>query len=130
MTRADETRAVVEDILGDIEGDAHRHRSVPHGFTVLSTAAEMVPSFFPEGAEHAEVKLRVEVPVIYSVQNSRAVLPATRDNLDSLRLWIERELRARATRLEISSWEISPDYDAKRDDPDAMWTVDAVIRER
>lgn len=128
MTRAADTQALVEDILEAIKENEHRNRWVPHGFKVISVVTEMAPSFFPEGAEHAEVKLRIEVPVIYSVRNSRAAMPAKRDNLSSLRAWIEKELRDRATRLEISGWEVSPDREPEPD-PNAMWTVNAVIRE-
>jgi hypothetical protein len=128
MTRVVEAQAVVEDILDVIQKNEHLNRWVPHGFKTISIAAEMAPSLFPEGAEHPEVKLRLELPVIYSAQNSRAALPAQRDNLSSLRAWIERELRNRATRLALSNWEVSPDSDPEPN-PDAIWTVDSVIRE-
>lgn len=134
MTRAVETASLVEEILSDINKAEHRDRWVPHGFILISVEPEMATSFFPEGAEHVEVKVRIQVPVIFSVQNSRAVLPADRGNLNCLRAWIEKELRDRATRLEVSRWDVSPDRDpepkTKRDDPDPMWTVEAVIRER
>src|SRR6478609_3645716 len=108
LTRVTETKALVEEILDDIDGDEHRDRRVPHGFTVISSVAEMTPSYFPEGAEHIEVKLRIEVPVIFSARNSHAVLPAKRENLNGLRVWIEQELVDRATRLELSGWDVLP----------------------
>lgn len=134
MTHVAKTKALVEKILDDIDGDERRDRWVPHGFTVVSVVAETAPSYFPEGAEHIEIKLQIEVPVIFSARSSRAVLPANRDNLDGLRAWIEKELVDRATRLELSGWDVSPirdpDPKARRDDLDLMWTVDAEIRER
>jgi hypothetical protein len=132
VTRVAETKALVEEILDDIDGDEHRDRWVPHGFMVASVVAAMAPSYFPEGAEHIEVKLRIEVPVIFSARNNRAVLPAKRENLNGLQAWIEQKLVDRATRLELSDWNVSPirDPEPKREAPDPMWTVDAVIRER
>jgi hypothetical protein len=134
MTSVTETASLVEEILSDINEAEHRDRWVPHGFILISVEPEKVTSFFPEGAERVEVKLRIEVPVIFNAQNSRAVLPADRDNLNGLRTWIEKELRDRATRLEVARWKVSPDRDpkpqTKRDDPDSMWTVEVVIRER
>ena len=129
MTRVTEFKALVEEILSDMVGDEHRDRWVPHGFTVVATEAEMAPSYFPENAEHVEVKARIEAPVIFSVKDGHAALPARRDNLDRLRAWIEKELRDRVTRLEISDWDASPDGDPKVK-RDQIWTVDAVIRER
>lgn len=133
MNRAVEIKTLVEEILTDINEAEHRNRLVPHGFTLISADADMAPSFFPENSEHGEVRIQLEVPVIYSVQNNRAALPASRDNLNQLRAWIEKELRDRGTRLELSRWDVSPDRDpepkAKREDPDVMWIVDALICE-
>jgi hypothetical protein len=131
MSDAEEAKAFVDQILDDIARDKRPRPGMALGFTIISTVARMAPSRFPEGAEHVEVELQIELPVAYGVQNGRAALPARRENLDGLRARIEEELRERGGRLELTAWDVLPEDDPEpKAGPEKKWTVSALIRER
>jgi hypothetical protein len=130
VSRADDAEAAVREIFRDIDEGMHRNPRIPHGFTLQSVEARMVPAYFPEGAEAVEVRIRLELPVIYTYRNGRAVLPARRDNLEGLRERFEEMVRDRAPQLRTTRWTVCPNSDPEpKTGPDTPWTVEIEMRE-
>lgn len=131
---------LVRQTLATINEHRRRDLHVPHGFVVGDLAERDEPNpFAPDGLMNWRVVATLAVPVIYSPDSSRglvrAALPATRENVVTLREWISQEVRLLpAARVRLRSWIVSPDEapapylpSGQPNGPPADWTVIATF---